>query len=108
MVRYFYQWMPLVIVGTVVLLSLPWLGLIALIALILVSLVALAALGWAIVAVSYVAGRAINHRWQARRSASPRTAAVVSPANSGVRRVRSGRKAAVLLANPPAEKGDVI
>ena len=49
MVRYFYAWTPLVIVGTVVLLSLPWLGLIALVVFALVALAALAALAWAIV-----------------------------------------------------------
>src|SRR5262249_49759046 len=46
MVRYFYAWTPLVIVGTVVFLSLPWLGLIALM---IVSLAALAAVAYAIV-----------------------------------------------------------
>ena len=52
--RYFYAWTPFVIVGTVVLLSLPWLGLIALMVSALVALVALAALASAIVAVPYV------------------------------------------------------
>ena len=64
MVRYFYAWTPLVIVGTVVLLSLPWLGLIALMIFSLVALVALAALAWAIVVVPYMLGRAISRRWQ--------------------------------------------
>ena len=40
MVRYFYAWTPLVIVTTVVLLSAPWLGLIALMILSLVALMA--------------------------------------------------------------------
>ena len=66
MVRYFYAWAPLVIVGTVVLLSLPWLGLIALVIFALVGLVALAALAWAIVATPYVLIRSIGRRWQAR------------------------------------------
>ena len=77
MVRYFYTWTPLVIVGTVVLLSLPWLGLIALM---IVSLVALPALAIAITSVPYMLGRAIGRRWQGRSSAKPRTAAVLSPA----------------------------
>ena len=64
--RYFYAWTPFVIVGTVVLLSLPWLGLIALMVLALVALVALAALASAIVAVPYVLVRSIGRRWQAR------------------------------------------
>jgi hypothetical protein len=88
MVRYFFAWMPLVIVGTVVLLALPWLGLIALMLVALVALVALAALVWAIVAVPYMLGRAISRRWQGS-GASPRTAAALSPANSGVRRTQS-------------------
>jgi hypothetical protein len=101
MVRYFYSWTPLVIVGTVVLLSIPWLGLIALM---IVSLVALAALAWAIVFVPYMLSRAIIRRWQGRSGVSPRTTAALSPANSGVRRPRAvPASATVLLANPPSE-----
>jgi hypothetical protein len=62
MVRYFSSWTPLVIVAAVVLLSLPWLGLIALMTFALVGLVALAALAWAIVFVPYTLARAISHR----------------------------------------------
>jgi hypothetical protein len=79
MVRYWYAWTPLVIVGTVVLLSLPWLGLIALMVVALVALVALAALAWAIVLVPYRLGRAISRRGHARRGASPRTAVYRHP-----------------------------
>lgn len=105
MVRYFYAWTPVVIIGTVVLVSLPWLALIALMIASLASLVSLAALGWAIVAVSHMLSRAIGHRWQGRRSESPRVAAVLSPANSGVRPIRSvPTGAAMLLANPPSER----
>jgi hypothetical protein len=76
MVRYFYAWTPLVIVvGTAVLLTTPYL---ALIALMLVSLAALAALTWAIVSVPLMLGLAISRRWQGRSGASPRTA--LSPA----------------------------
>ena len=74
MVRYFYAWTPLVIVGTVVLLSLPWLGLIALI---IVSLGALATLTSAIVFVPSMLGRAISRRSQGRSVPSPRTAAAL-------------------------------
>ncbi len=77
MVRYFYAWTPLVIVGTVVILSLPPLGLIALMVVALVAVAALAALAWAIVSAPYVLGRAISCRWQGRRLPSPRTAAVL-------------------------------
>jgi hypothetical protein len=65
MVNYFYKWAPLVIVGTVVILSLPWLGLIALM---IISLVALAALALAFVFVPYLLTRAISRRWQTQPS----------------------------------------
>ena len=64
MVRYFYAWTPLVIVGTVVLLSLPWLGLIALMIFSLVAVAALAALASSIVFVPYMLGREISRHWQ--------------------------------------------
>ena len=68
MVRYFYAWTPFVIVGAVVLLSLPWLGLIALLTFALFALVALGALASAIVFVPYMLGRAISRRWQGRNA----------------------------------------
>ena len=105
MVRYFYAWTPLVIVGTVVLLSAPWLALIALMIVSLVALVALAELAWATVFVPYMLSRAISRRWHSRSSASPRAAAALSPANSDVRPIRSvPAGVAVLLANPPSER----
>ena len=108
MVRYFYAWTPLVIVGMVVLLSMPWLGLIALMIVAMVALVALAALAWAVVFLPYTLGRAISRGWRARSGASPRTAAALSPATSGVRANRSlPTGATVLLANPPSESGHV-
>ena len=99
MVRYFYAWTPLVIVGTVVLLSAPWLGLIALMILSLVALVVLAALAGAIVFVPYTLSREISRRWHSRSGASARTAAALSPAlaNSpaqGTRDVSISAKAA--------------
>jgi hypothetical protein len=97
MVSYFYAWTPVVIVvGTVVLLTNVFL---ALIALMLVSLAALAAVLWAMVAVPYLLGRAISRRWQDRKGASPRTAAALSPANSG-RRTRSVPAAAMAETTP--------
>jgi uncharacterized membrane protein len=77
MVRYFYAWTPLAIVAAVVLLSLPWLGLIALM---IVALVALPALAIAIVFVPYMLIRAIGRRWQDRSAATAQTPAVVSRA----------------------------
>jgi hypothetical protein len=66
MVRYFYAGMPLVIVGTICILSLPWLGLIALM---IVSLVALPAFALATVSLPYLLGRAIARRRHGRREA---------------------------------------
>ena len=78
MVRYFYAWTPLVIVvGTIVFITIPYL---ALAVLTIVSFLALARLARAIAAVPYMLSRAIDRRWQARSSASPRTAAALSPA----------------------------
>jgi hypothetical protein len=83
MVRYWFAWTPLVIVGTIVVLALPWLGLIALM---ILSLVALAAFAWAIVYVPYMLIRAIGRRWHSLSGASPRTASALSPATAGLRR----------------------
>jgi hypothetical protein len=80
MVRYFYAWTPLIIVTTVFLLSMPWLGLIALMIVATVALVPLAALAWAIVFVPYMLSRAISHRWHTRTGATPRTAPALAPA----------------------------
>jgi hypothetical protein len=80
MVRYFYAWTPLIIVAAVVLLSMPWLGLIALMIVAIVALVALAALAWAVVFVPYMLSRAISRRWHIRSGARPRTAPALSPA----------------------------
>src|SRR5262245_41033534 len=63
MVRYFYKLAPFVIVGAVVLLSAPWLALIALMVIAVVALAALAALARSVVFVPYTVGRAINRRW---------------------------------------------
>ena len=63
MVRYFYAWTPLLTVGTICILSLPWLGLIALM---IVLLVVLPASALAIVSVPYLLGRTITRRWHGR------------------------------------------
>jgi hypothetical protein len=80
MVRYFYGWTPLVIVGTVVFLSMPWLGLIALMVVSLIAVAALAAFAWAIVSVPLTLSRIISRQWHSRYGTSPRTAAALSPA----------------------------
>jgi hypothetical protein len=102
--RYFFAWTPLVIVAAVVLLALPWLGLIALVLVSLLALATLVALACAVVAVPYALGRDLGRRWQDSRGARPHTA-VLSPASS-----RAGRRrtppvgAAVLLASAPPER----
>jgi uncharacterized protein (DUF486 family) len=73
MLRYFYAWTPLVVVGTVVFLSLPWLGLLAFM---IASLVALALLASVIVFVPYKLGQAITRRWHGHGAASARTLAL--------------------------------
>jgi hypothetical protein len=80
MVRYFYAWAPLVIVVTVPILALPWLGLIALT---IVSLAAVAALAWLIVVVPYTLSQLISHRWQGRGVASPETAGLTPAERNG-------------------------
>jgi hypothetical protein len=80
MVRYFYAWTPLVIVVAVVLLSMPWLGLIALMVATIAAIVAIVALAWAVVVVPYMLGRAIGRRWHVRSGASPRTTPALAPA----------------------------
>jgi hypothetical protein len=76
MVRYFYAWTPLVLVATIVLLALPWLGLIALI---IVSLVAVPALAFATVVAPYLLVQAISRRLQGRHTASRRPGVVLAP-----------------------------
>jgi hypothetical protein len=72
MVTYFYKWTPLVVVAAIVILSLPWLGLIALMFVVLVLLPALAG---AIVVVPYMLGQAISRRWQESGPSPQATAA---------------------------------
>jgi hypothetical protein len=105
MVRYFYAWIPLVFVGTLFVLALPWLGLIALMIAALAGLTALAALASAIVLVPYTLGRAISRRWHGRGSAAPRTAAALAPV--GLRTRTLPATAAVLLASPLSERENV-
>ena len=75
MVRYFYCMDAARHRRAVVLLSLPWLGLIALMIFSLVALAALAALAWAIVFVPYMLGRAISRHWQGGSGARQPSAA---------------------------------
>jgi hypothetical protein len=77
LVRYFYTWTPVVLVGTVVLLSLPWLGLIALVMAAFAALAALTTLAWAIVVAPLAVGRAIGRRSHGR-TATPQPSPALS------------------------------
>ena len=71
MVRYFYAWMPLVLVGTVVILICPWLGLIALLVGLSSVLAALGALTWAIVSALGALARSVLRHTTAPASREP-------------------------------------
>ena len=86
MVRYFYAWLPLVIVTAVFVLSMPWLGLIALMIVALVALLTLMALAGVAVFAPYMLGRAMTRRWHRRHGVSARTVPALSPATAGGRR----------------------
>jgi len=79
-VRYFYAWTPLFVIGTISILSLPWLGLIALMVAALIPLAALAGLAWAVISWSSMLVRATSRAWHGRSGATPRTAVTLSPA----------------------------
>lgn len=105
MVRYFYAWTPLLIVGTVVLLSAPWLGVIALMLVALVLLVALAALVSAIALALRALSGAIGHRWHGRSAARQVMGPALSPTSSGDRPTQLVPTGATLLvARPPSER----
>jgi hypothetical protein len=65
MVRHFYLWTPLVLVGTVAILAVPWLAGIALIVALLVAIRALAALARAVVSAVHALVRSVPRRsWE--------------------------------------------
>lgn len=80
MARYFYAWLPLVIVGTIFILALPWLGLIALLVVSLLAVAAVAALASAVVFLPFMLGCAIVRHRHGISSAPPRTEAALVPA----------------------------
>src|SRR5262245_4729143 len=75
MARYYYAWTPIVLVGAVVWLSSPGLGVIALVVVALFALVVLATLAWAIAAAPLAVARAVGRQWRERGAVSqPRAA----------------------------------
>jgi len=71
---YCYSWTPLVIVMTVVLLALPWLGLIALFVFSLLLFGLLATLVWTVIWVPRTVTLAVHDRWRVRDTANQRAA----------------------------------
>jgi hypothetical protein len=103
MVRYWYSLTPLVVVLTVILLALPWLGLVALMLFALIVLAALGGFGWGIVFVVRWVVWAVGRR-RPSRSDLRRRRATLSAARSSVRPSQpTPAGAVVLLANPPSE-----
>ena len=84
MVRYFYEWTPLLFIGAVGLLVLPGL---ALIAIAFVAIIAVAAVALPVVAISSIAGRAVRDRWQGASDESPGARVVLAPVPSNARPV---------------------
>jgi hypothetical protein len=82
-VRYFYSLTPLFLVGTLVLLSLPWLGVIALMFVLFALLEAVAALALAIASTLGMARHAISRR-QVREPALSATPTQLLPAGATV------------------------
>ena len=70
MLSYCYSWTPLVILMTVVLLALPWLGLIALFVFSLLLFGLLATLVWTVIWVPRTVTLAVRDRWRAHHGAS--------------------------------------
>lgn len=68
--EYFYLWIPAVLLGTVVILTLPWLAVIALLAIVVTVLAALGSLAAALVASLGALGRSLG---------SSREQAVIDP-----------------------------
>jgi len=80
MANYFYKWIPLLVLGTILILGLPWLGLIALIVVVFFLFSALATLAFAVARAIGAVSRAIAHRWDDRSDLRPGMAPALSPA----------------------------
>jgi amino acid transporter len=85
MANYFYKWIPLFVLGTILLLGLPWLGLIALIVVVFSLFSALAALTFAVGRAIGAVSRAIARQWDGRTSPRHGMAPNLAPAPSAQR-----------------------
>ena len=62
MVRYFYVWIPYVLLTTIFILACPWLGVIALLVLLFAVVATLGAIAWSIVTGLSALGRSVSGR----------------------------------------------
>lgn len=98
MANYFYKWIPVFILGTIFILGLPWLGLIAVIVVAGALVGALAALAFAIARAVGALSRAISHVWRPRSGATHGMARALSPAGS------ARRPTQLVPVGPPSER----
>ena len=103
MVRYWYSFTPLVVIPTVILLALPWLGLIALMVFVLVVLVALGALAWGVVVVPRMLVRSMRRRLHSRSGVELVLPPPLAAARPRVGTAQSMPAGALLLAGPPPD-----
>ena len=82
MANYFYKWTPLFVLGTVLLLGLPWLGLIALIVAVFVLVSTLATLGFAVAWAIETVSRALSRLWHGRTALGHGMAPALSQVSS--------------------------
>ena len=102
MVRYWYSLTPLVVILTVTLLALPWLGLIALMLFALVALAALGALAWGVVFMLHMLVWSVSRRLHIRSGAGREAAlSAARPRVGPAQSMPAG--AAVLIASPPSD-----
>jgi hypothetical protein len=102
MVRYWFSFTPLVVVATVVLLALPWLGVIALMVFTLAALTTLAALVAGVVVAPYMLVRSVGRRRHNRRGMvlQPVRLAAARPPLEPTQSIPAG--ATVFLSGPPS------
>jgi hypothetical protein len=103
MVRYWFSFTPLVVVATVVLLALPWLGVIALMLFTLAALATLAALVAGVVVAPYMLVRSVGRRRHNRRGMvlQPVRLAAARPPLEPTQSIPAG--ATLFLGGPPSE-----
>ena len=103
MLRYWYSFSPLVVILTVAIFALLWLGLIALMVLALIAFAALGALAWGFVVVPQMLVRFVGRHLHSRSDA-PRQPATLPAARPRVGTAQPmPARAALLVASPPPD-----